>query len=209
MDLSFFEVIEILGTLSFAVSGTSSAMRKRLDIFGILIIAFVTSLGGGTLRDILLGNTPVAWLKDYTTLNVILIGCIVTVVFQRLVKKMNYTLFIFDSMGLGLFTIAGLQTAMKADLSIGMCVALGTITGCFGGVTRDILLNEIPLVFRKEIYASASILGGSLYFVLLHSGIENALAQTISIVFIFLFRIVVVWQKLTLPLFYTDEKPLD
>jgi uncharacterized membrane protein YeiH len=204
MKISFYEIIEMLGVLSFAVSGTSSAMKKRLDIFGILIIAFVTSLGGGTLRDILLGNTPVAWLKDYSTLNIILFGCITTVIFERYVQKLNYTLFIFDSLGLGLFTIIGVQTAMKIDLSIGMSIALGTITGCFGGVTRDILLNEIPLVFRKEIYASASILGGALYFALLKFGTNNELSQSLAILFIFLFRIFVVWRKVRLPVLYKD-----
>jgi uncharacterized membrane protein YeiH len=200
--MTFFEVIDILGTLSFAISGASSAMKKQLDIFGVLIISFVTSIGGGTLRDILLGNTPVAWLRDYTTVNVIVFGCLATVLFGRIVKKFNYTLFIFDSLGLGLFTLVGVHKAMELDLSTGMCIAIGTMTGCFGGVTRDILLNEIPLVFRKEIYASASIVGGLLYFILLWSTLDNYVCQILAILFIFLFRIIVVKYNLALPSMY-------
>jgi uncharacterized membrane protein YeiH len=204
--MNFFDVIDILGTLSFAVSGTSNAMKKQLDVFGILIIAFVTSIGGGTLRDILLGSTPVAWLSNYTAIYVILIGCICTIFFERTLNRLNYTLFIFDSLGLGLFTLTGIHKASEFGLSPGICIALGTITGSFGGVIRDILLNEIPLVFRKEIYASASILGGILYFLLVYFGLNELSSQIIAILFIFIFRIIVVKFNLSLPSIYKDAE---
>lgn len=206
MPIDFFHIIDILGTFSFAVSGTSSAMRKRLDIFGVLIIAFVTSIGGGTLRDVLIGNTPVAWLRDATTINVILIASAGTLFFGTFIKRFNHTLFLFDSLGLGLFTIIGIQKGMELHFSPGICVALGTVTACFGGVARDILLNEIPLIFRKEIYASAAIVGGSLFYLLQVLNFEERLSQIICIFVIVIIRIVVVRYKLSLPAFYKDHK---
>lgn len=199
---SFFEIVNILGTLSFAISGTSAAMRKELDIFGIVIIAFVTAIGGGTLRDILIGRLPVAWLQDNVAMTVIILGTITTIAFGTWVTKLNYTLFIFDALGLGFCTIIGIQKGMELQFSPGICIALGAMTGCFGGVIRDTLLNEIPLIFRKEIYASACIAGGLAYYGLLYFQVENNLAQVICIVFIVLLRIVVVKYQWSLPSVY-------
>ena len=192
----------MLGTFSFAVSGTSAALRKKLDIFGVLIIAFVTSIGGGTLRDILIGNTPVGWLRNATTINVILIATLGTLFFKTFIKRFNYTLFLFDSMGLGLFTIIGIQKGIEMQFSPGICVALGTVTGCFGGVARDILLNEIPIIFRKEIYASACIAGGSVFYLLYYLQMQDAVAQSIGIALIVAIRIIVVRYNLSLPRFH-------
>lgn len=202
IHFSFFEIVNILGTLSFAISGTSAAMRKELDIFGIIIIAFVTAIGGGTLRDILIGKLPVAWLQDNVAMTVIILGTITTIAFGTWVTKLNYTLFIFDALGLGFCTIIGIQKGMELQFSSGICIALGAMTGCFGGVIRDTLLNEIPLIFRKEIYASACIAGGLAYYGLLYFQIENNLAQVICIVFIVIIRIVVVKYQLSLPSVY-------
>lgn len=198
-------IVEILGTFSFAVSGTSVAMKKKLDIFGILIISFVTSIGGGTLRDIMLGNTPVAWLRDATTINVILLSTIGTVLFGKFISKLNVSLFLFDSLGLGLFTFIGIQKGMDMHFSNGVCVAIGMLSGCFGGVIRDTLLNEIPLVFRKEIYASTCILGGAVYFLLHALKVDNQLSQTIGIATIVLLRIIVVRFNLSLPNMYKSS----
>lgn len=198
-------IVEILGTFSFAVSGTSVAMKKKLDIFGILIISFVTSIGGGTLRDIMLGNTPVAWLRDATTINVILASTIGTVLFGKFISKLNVSLFLFDSLGLGLFTFIGIQKGMDMHFSNGVCVAIGMLSGCFGGVIRDTLLNEIPLVFRKEIYASTCILGGAVYFLLHALKVDNQLSQMIGIATIVLLRIIVVRFNLSLPNMYKSS----
>lgn len=202
IHFSFFEIVNILGTLSFAISGTSAAMRKELDIFGIVIIAFVTAIGGGTLRDILIGRLPVAWLQDNVAMTVIILGTITTIAFGTWVTKLNYTLFIFDALGLGFCTIIGIQKGMELQFSPGICIALGAMTGCFGGVIRDTLLNEIPLIFRKEIYASACIAGGLAYYGLLYCQVENNLAQVICIVFIVIIRIIVVKYQLSLPSVY-------
>ena len=202
MQIPFFEIIDILGTLAFAISGTSEAMRKQLDIFGILIIAFVTSVGGGTLRDVLIGKLPVAWLQNDTTITVILVGALSTLLFGTWIRRLNYTLFLFDALGLGLCTLTGIQKGMELGFSLGICIALGTVTGCFGGVIRDTLLNEIPLIFRKEIYASVCIAGGLLYFLLRQVQMENTTAQVLCIIMIVVLRIVVVRYKLSLPSVY-------
>jgi uncharacterized membrane protein YeiH len=201
MEITTTDAIEILGTVAFAISGSFAAMQRRLDPFGVLIIAFVTSIGGGTVRDLLLGDTPVAWMRDVNYCLLILVTSFLTIFFKTQIKKFKVTLFLFDSLGLGLFTIVGVQKGIVFGLEPGICVALGTITGCFGGVIRDTLLNTIPLIFRKEIYATACILGGILYFGLLNFNLKADLAKIIVIAFIFTLRIVVVKYKLTLPKF--------
>lgn len=201
MQISTMEAIEILGTISFAISGSFAAMQRRLDPFGVLIIAFVTSIGGGTVRDLLLGDTPVAWMRDVNYCLLILLSAIATIFFKTHIKKFKVTLFLFDSMGLGLFTILGVQKGISFGLSPGICIALGTITGCFGGIIRDTLLNTIPLIFRKEVYATACILGGLLYFLLLYFNLKEDIAKVAVIAVIFAFRVVVVRYKLALPKF--------
>ncbi|WP_285058936.1 trimeric intracellular cation channel family protein [Pedobacter ginsengisoli] len=201
MQISTMEAIEILGTISFAISGSFAAMQRRLDPFGVLIIAFVTSIGGGTVRDLLLGDTPVAWMRDVNYCLLILLSSIATIFFKTHIKKFKVTLFLFDSMGLGLFTILGVQKGISFGLSPGICIALGTITGCFGGIIRDTLLNTIPLIFRKEVYATACILGGLLYFLLLYFDLKEDIAKVVVIAAIFAFRIVVVRYKVALPKF--------
>lgn len=201
MELNTIAVIEIIGTISFAISGTFAAMQRRLDPFGVLIIAFVTSIGGGTVRDMLLGDTPVAWMRDVNYCLLILVTSLLTIFFKTHIKKFKVTLFLFDSLGLGLFTMVGVQKGIVFGLSPGICVALGTITGCFGGIIRDTLLNTIPLIFRKEIYATACILGGVLYFALLHFNLKADVAKIIVIAFIFTLRVIVVRYKLALPKF--------
>lgn len=201
MEITTTYAIEILGTISFAISGTFAAMQKRLDPFGVLIIAFVTSIGGGTVRDLLLGDTPVAWMRDVNYCLLILVTSMLTMFFKTHIKKFKITLFLFDSLGLGLFTLVGVQKGIVFGLEPGICVALGTITGCFGGVIRDTLLNTIPLIFRKEIYATACILGGILYFALLYFNLKADVAKIIVIGFITTLRVIVVKYKLALPKF--------
>ncbi len=201
MQISTLEAIEVLGTIAFAISGSFAALQKRLDPFGVLIIAFVTSIGGGTVRDLLLGDTPVSWMRDVNYCLLILLTSVATIFFKTHIKKFKVTLFLFDSLGLGLFTMLGIQKGIMFGLSPGICVALGTITGCFGGIIRDTLLNTIPLIFKREIYATACIMGGILYYTLLYFNLKDDLAQITVMAFIFALRIVVVKYKLTLPRF--------
>lgn len=191
-------VIELLGTIAFAISGAFSAMQKRLDAFGVIVIAFITAIGGGTIRDVLIGYTPVSWMRDLNGPIIITITAVCAIFFKKYLKNFKITLFLFDALGLGLFTLIGIQKGIDAGLNHGVCVILGTITGCFGGVLRDILLNNIPLVFRKEIYATACIIGGALYFGLIHL-IDPNWAKVIAIAIICGIRIMAVKFDLKLP----------
>ena len=195
----FREIMEILGTAAFAISGAVAAMNKRLDIFGVLVITFATAVGGGTVRDMMIGNTPVAWLKDPQAVTVVFVSYLLALLFRRYLRHFNRTLAVFDAVGLGFATIIGLQRGIDAGLGPVICITLGMFTGCFGGVVRDVLLNEIPLVFRKDIYASASMLGGILYFVFAGRDMFAPLAATLSILSVVGLRVAVLYYGWELP----------
>lgn len=202
MPSQFLYIIDILGTIAFAVSGAFLAMEKKLDPFGVLVLSFVTAIGGGTLRDMLIGNLPVGWLTNPTATIVIFSSAVVTMFFGRYLKHLTTTLFIFDALGLGLFTIVGIKLGLQKQFSTGICIALGTITGCFGGVVRDVLLNNIPLLFRKEIYALACIAGGLFYFLLREINVNSDTATILSILATSAIRILAFRFKISLPSFY-------
>ena len=203
MKYEFLQLIDILGTVAFAVSGVYAALQKRLDIFGILIIAFITAIGGGTVRDMMIGDLPVSWIRNINYSVIILSTVVVVVIFKdSIFKNFRKTLLVFDSIGLGFFTILGVQKGIAFGLHPAICIALGTVTGCFGGIIRDISLNNIPLIFEKEIYATACILGGTVFVALLHTGINIDLLEGISIVIIFLIRILAVRYDWRLPSIY-------
>jgi len=191
--------LDILGTLAFAISGTLAAMDKNFDLFGTFVIAFVTSLGGGTLRDILIGNQPVSWMTNDPTLIMISLCVLITLLFQNILRRARNTLFLFDAIGIGIFTIIGLNIALAEHLSLGVSLIMGMISAVFGGVLRDTLCNEVPLIFRQEIYATACLLGGGLYLMAdtLHLGDKTALVLSISCVVII--RLLAVKFKLKLP----------
>lgn len=196
---SFLSIIDILGTVAFAISGAFAAIEKRFDPFGVIIIAFATAIGGGTLRDLLVGNLPVNWLRNDSTILIILITSILVMLWGSYVKHLAKPLFLFDAFGLGTFTIVGIEIAMQFHFSAGLCIALGTITACFGGVIRDVLLNRVPLIFHKEIYALACIAGGTVYYFLYQSAINNDVAKIISILLIVVIRFIAVRYHLALP----------
>lgn len=199
MYSNFLQVIDILGTFAFAVSGVFSAMEKKLDPFGILIISFVTAIGGGTVRDVLAGNFPVNWLQNDTAILVIFFSAIITMLFGSYLKQLNTALFLFDALGLGLFTIIGLEVGLKHGFSAGICIALGTISACFGGVLRDVLLNKVPLIFQKEIYALACIIGGMVYYFLVQTKLNEDISKAVCIILIFAIRVIAFRYKFSLP----------
>ena len=198
----FFQVIDILATTAFAISGASVAMNKKLDVFGVLIIAFVTSVGGGTVRDVLIGQTPVAWMTNMMYVYVIVGATIFTIIFQNKINYLRMSLFLFDTIGIGLYTVVGVEKGLMIGLHPIICVALGTMTACFGGVIRDILCNEIPVIFRKEIYATACIAGGVVYFVLRQLPIDNNLIFVIAGAVVIIIRLIAVKFKISLPSIY-------
>ena len=198
----FFDVLDVLGTISFAVSGVLTAYHKKLDPFGVFIIAFVTAVGGGTLRDVLIGNTPVTWMIDLTYVYVIIFGFIATIIFKARLEKLRISLFLFDTIGLGVFTIIGIEKGMDANLHPIICLALGTITASFGGVIRDILSNEIPVIFRKEIYATACVFGGLIFLMLHYFNAPLFINYIITSSTIIIIRILAVKFNLSLPTLY-------
>lgn len=195
----FLHVIDLLGTFAFAVSGAFAAMEKKLDPFGILIISFATAIGGGTIRDLMAGNLPVMWLHNDRIILVIFITSVASMLFGTYIRRLTKTLFVFDALGLGLFTLTGMEIGLRFGFGSSVCIALGTITACFGGVVRDVLLNKVPLIFRREIYALACIAGGVLYMYLQQAGWRNDGAKIFCILLIFIIRIIAVRFNWSLP----------
>ena len=194
--------VDILGTIAFAISGVLVAMEKRLDLFGVGIIALVTAIGGGTLRDMLIGNTPVTWTTTPMYMYIILGTVIVTILFQSRLKYLRTSLFLFDTIGIGFYTMIGINKGMEAGLEPLICITLGTITASFGGVLRDILCNEIPVIFRKEIYATACILGGVGYFLLRQTPLPEGYVYLLGVVIVIGIRLAAVRYHIALPNIY-------
>jgi uncharacterized membrane protein YeiH len=190
-----FHLLDIIGTMAFAMSGALTAMNKKLDPFGVFIIAFVTAVGGGTLRDVMIGRTPVGWMQDLTYVYVIILGFILTILFRKRLDKLRVSLALFDTIGLGVFTLIGIQKGIDYHLHPTICIALGTMTACFGGVIRDILCTEIPVIFRREIYATICILGGIVFFVLRKMNLENDVLYLVTSLVIIGVRVLAVKYK--------------
>ena len=190
-------ILDLIGTLVFAISGSMAASSKKLDLFGAAFIAFVTAVGGGTVRDLLLGTTPVGWMQDTMYIYVILSGVGITFLFKAVVRKLRKTLFLFDTIGIGVFTILGLSKALILEVPAPIAVMMGMFSAVLGGVIRDILINEIPLIFRKEIYAMACVAGGTA-FVFLQDVLSFEWNVVATILLIIAIRIVVIKFKIGL-----------
>ena len=190
-----FHLLDIIGTMAFAMSGALTAMHKKLDPFGVFIIAFVTAVGGGTLRDVLIGRTPVGWMRDLNYVYVIIIGFLLAIIFRKKFDRLRTSLFLFDTIGLGVFTLIGLEKGINIGLHPVICIAIGTMTACFGGVIRDILCTEIPVIFRKEIYATICILGGIVFFILKKLNLDNDILYLATSLFIIAVRLMAVKFK--------------
>lgn len=203
--MSIILLLDILGTISFSISGMLTALKKRLDLFGVFIIAFVTALGGGTLRDLLL-DAPIGWMRDVTYVYVIIAAAIVALIFRKKLGYVRKSLFLFDTIGIALYTVVGVQKGLDAQLPAIICIALGTMSASFGGVIRDILCNEIPIIFRKEIYATACILGAGVYLLLLKTDLSVDLVMVFSGLVVIVVRILAVRFKLSLPSLYPKEE---
>lgn len=208
IDLSIFNILDLLGTIAFAISGALSAMNRRLDLFGIFIIAFVTAIGGGTVRDVLIGSTPVNWMENIIYIYLIGVVTIFSIIFRNKLNYLKKSLFLFDTIGLGVFTITGVEMGVQNDLNPIISIAIGAMTGTFGGVIRDILCNEIPVIFRKEIYATACLIGG-LAFVILHEfGVSTDIIYIATSLTVITIRLLVVRYHISLPSFYPTSKKL-
>jgi uncharacterized membrane protein YeiH len=209
MEYDIFTVIDIVGTAAFSISGVFAAMEKKLDIFGIFIIAFITAIGGGTIRDVIIGDLPVSWMRSNNYSIVIFISAAIAIMFYNLIKDYGKVLLVFDSIGLGFFTVLGIRKGIDFNFSMGLCIALGTITACFGGLIRDIVLNQIPHILHKEVYATACIFGGILYFVLEGTTLPEEALDGICISLIVLIRLIAVKYNWRLPEIHRSNERND
>jgi uncharacterized membrane protein YeiH len=206
--MDYILLVDILGVITFSISGVLSSLKKRMDAFGILIIAFVTLVGGGTIRDILIGS-EVMWMQEMIYVYVILITTILAVIFRKKLAYMRKSLFLFDTLGIGLYTVVGVEKGISYGFSAEICIAIGTMSACFGGVIRDTLCNEIPVIFRKEVYATACILGGLSYFLLLELNVPKGLIFIIAGIVVILVRLAAVVFKISLPSIYKKEENIE
>lgn len=203
-SVSFVDVIEFLGTFAFAISGIRLASAKRLDWFGAFVVGFVTATGGGTLRDLLLNTTPF-WMLSSVYAWCTVFALVFVLIFRKALVKLNNTFLWFDSIGLGLFVVVGVEKALAFEHSLWVIIIMGTITGVVGGMVRDILINEIPAIFTQEWYAVACIFGSLLYCMLYYLGVPDPVVQVVTAVFVFVLRIVATKYKLGLPALKGEE----
>ncbi|MFD2200127.1 trimeric intracellular cation channel family protein [Shivajiella indica] len=197
MDLQY--PLELVGTLVFAISGALAVRDKEHDLFGAGFTGFITAIGGGTLRDVLLGSYPLVWIGDVNFLYAILLGVLAAFVFPRFLLKLRKTFFLFDTLGIGFFTVLGVEKALSLGVRPEIAAIMGMFTAVMGGVIRDTLVNQIPVLFSKEIYASACLTGAILYLLLDYLGLERDYNMLVSISVIISIRLVAVKYKLSLP----------
>ncbi|QHL86517.1 trimeric intracellular cation channel family protein [Nibribacter ruber] len=190
--------IDILGTFVFAISGTLTAASKKLDPFGASVIAFVTALGGGTLRDVLLDVKPV-WVQDEKLLITVFVSVVVTLLFRSKVEKYRKTMFLFDSVGIAMFTVLGIEKALRMGVPPTIALVMGVVSAVFGGVVRDILCNDIPLIFRREIYATACLAGGLVFLIMRLAPMSGDLPILVAVSIIITIRVLAVKLKWSFP----------
>lgn len=197
--LSYY--FNLFGVLMFAISGALAASDKNMykDLFGVSFTAFATSIGGGTLRDIILDSHPIAWVADNNYLVAITAGIVLSIVFHRHWKKIPKIMLVFDTIGIAIYTIIGMEKALGLHVAPLAAVLMGLFTAVMGGVIRDTLINEVPQIFRKEIYATACIAGASLYLLLKYLELPDRWAAGISIISIIALRLTAVKFKWSLP----------
>ena len=197
MDIIY--ALDIIGTFAFSISGALVAMKKNFDIFGVIIIAFVTAVGGGMIRDVLINAHPINWIGDINYIWTILFGVLITFLFRSKIAPLRRTMFLFDTIGISVFTLLGLQKGLTYNLHPFVALVMGMSSAVMGGVTRDVLTNEIPLIFQREIYASACLAGGVIYLILNNFNINDDVQFIIAASVIIVVRTVAVKYELELP----------
>lgn len=194
-------ILELIGTFFFAISGALAVDEKDQDWFGAGFTGFVTAIGGGTLRDILLGSYPLVWIGNVHFLYAIFVGILFTAVFYKLLLRLRRTLLLFDTLGISLFTIVGTEKALSLGVDPVIAAIMGMFTAVMGGVIRDVLTNETPVIFQKEVYASACLAGAFMYISLAHFEVQRTVAFLAAVVLIIVIRLVAVKYNLSLPKF--------
>ncbi len=196
--MEFINIIDYIGTFAFAISGIRLAAAKNFDWFGAYVVGFVTAVGGGTLRDLMLDVTPF-WMEHVSYVIVTALALVFVLIFRKYVVRLDNTFFIFDAVGIALFTVVGVEKSIAAGFPIWVNIIMGTITGAAGGMFRDIFINEVPLIFRKEIYAMACLSGGVVYYLCVWVGMNTVATQIIAAVSVILVRILSVHFRISLP----------
>jgi uncharacterized membrane protein YeiH len=207
----YLYVLDLIGVAVFAISGALAAGRRRLDLVGVIVLAAVTAVGGGTVRDVLLDRHPIFWLADARYLIVIIVAALATVLYVRYARVPGVTLDVADALGLALFSIAGTQVAERSGLPALSCVLLGAVTGSAGGAIRDVLSAQVPVVLQRgSLYATAAIAGTSLYVILARIGLERSAAALAGMAAVAGLRLAAIWWGLKLPVFEvrTSEMPI-
>ncbi|MBP3773956.1 MAG: trimeric intracellular cation channel family protein [Bacteroidaceae bacterium] len=205
---TFFQIFDFVGTLAFAISGIRLAACKNFDWFGAYVVGLTTAIGGGTLRDLFLGVTPF-WMTNPFYLICSAIALVWVILFKKQMVRQNNTWFFFDAIGLALFTVTGITKTIGLDFSFWVAIFMGTLTGAAGGILRDVLLNELPLIFRKDIYATACVVGGVVFHVCALLGVGNELNGIITGLTVFVIRILAVRFHITLPILHMDKEKED
>ncbi len=203
--MDFITWIDYIGTFAFAISGIRLAAAKRFDLFGAYVVGFVTAVGGGTMRDVLLGYSPF-WMHNIDYVVVSLLALIFVIIFRRYVVRLNNTFFIFDAIGLGLFTVVGIEKSLAAGFPMWVGIGMGTMTGAAGGMLRDIFINEVPLIFRKDIYAFACICGGLIYGVCRRWGVAPEVIQVTVALSVIVIRVLSVHFGIGLPTLRSEDE---
>ncbi|MFN7087224.1 MAG: trimeric intracellular cation channel family protein [Burkholderiales bacterium] len=202
-------LLELFGVAVFAISGALVAARKGMDPFGVIVIAVVTAIGGGTLRDVLLGRHPIFWFEDVTYLVVIIAAAAFTLVYSRFWRAPLKALLIADAFGLALFTVSGAQIAEQQALPAIIVVLMAAITGTAGGVLRDMLCAEVPLILRRDIYATASLAGATIYVAGKHWAFDVTAIALAAMVTVFALRMAAIFLEWHQPRFEHDDKSSD
>ena len=198
-------ILDYIGTFAFAISGIRLASGENIDLFGAYVVGLLTAVGGGTIRDLLLGLTPF-WLVTSSYVLITLVALLIVIVFRKNLVRMSNQIFLYDAIGLGFFTIVGMEKAMMLGFPFWVALIMGVITGSFGGLLRDISLNQVPLILRKDIYAMASVAGGLVYGILAFIGVQHVLVQVIGVSVVIATRILSVKYHLSLPVLKGNEE---
>jgi len=203
----FIYIADLLGVITCAISGVLVATRLRMDPFGVIVLAGVTGIGGGTLRDIMMGATPVFWITDNTYIYAIIVTALLSVFWlHRIHRFPPYLLPLFDAFGLAIFTIIGAQKALMFGFSGPVAIVMGCVTGVVGGMIRDLLSGQIPFVLQKEIYATASILGASLYVLCDYFLLGPIFSMAVAMFGTLSLRLCAIYYHLSLPVFTHDRE---
>ena len=201
---SFVQIIEFLGTFAFAISGIRLASAKRFDWFGAYVVGVATAVGGGTFRDMMLGTTPF-WMTDPVYLLCSGLALLCVILFSKYLIRLNNTFFLFDAIGLALFVVVGIQKTLDFGFPLWVAIIMGTMTGSAGGVIRDVFINEIPLIFRKEIYAMACVIGGVVFGMCMFFDLNIFVTHILCGTSVFLTRILSVKYHICLPTLKDNE----